>query len=1680
MENESVKAIIAEALAEVAERGLRPSDGRWLEDITVRIAPHIKEWDITACHEWGDWPERKARFPGSNRQDTGIDLVAERGDGECIAIQCKARMLDERGKGPAIPKQEIDSFAAASSGDFWAERWLVTNGNTPLSANVQQNLLMADKPIKTVLITNDLQRQHDALGPDTSASETRSRGVPADPDQTSEPPKRTKTCMQREAVSESARILRAHEKSDSGGLPKGQARGKIILPCGTGKTRISLRIVEELTALGELSVVLCPSIALVAQIRREYLQHARIKLRPLAVCSDKTAGFDPKREGARNAVDDPTRDYSFVSESEVIGHVTTNPDEIAGWIAEGRKSDRISVIFGTYQSGRNIADALEKSGATIKVLIADEAHRTAGLRRKKKNGNANASAEEEKRLREFTLCHDNEAFPTIYRIYQTATPRVYDASKPSKDGDWIVRTMDDETIFGVELYRKSYVETVRNGWLADYRIIALGINDEDAFKQANQLAKKTESKGRNALTTAHYLKGLAFTLAMGGATSVPGDKERVTIKSCIAFMNTVDKSKNMAKDLQTGAVRDWLRRWLLADGRKQEATRYTLEHLDASSNVAARENEKLRLAQANATAPHGVINVGIFGEGTDSPSLSAVAFLEPRKSPIDVIQAVGRVMRSAPGKERGYIVCPVLIPPNVDPERWLSASSMGEGWQELGEILLALRAHDSRIEDDLSELLRLYLPEAPETQHTLIAIADGATKRIRYRTHAGPPGEAEKAVERVLDGQSAIDKEFSLLPDSTKADALDLALIITGKKNDDGKNEIRIDTVERAKPTSSSKGDRGPVDIGKSKAKAQKMINKSAGRRATVKTKKKHREETTERVAKQLLMLTDMDSEHGHAISMNLLSRSGLAENRVIRDLNILEDSIKEAAHHLRSDGLQPVLDRHFDLNHLKESKREEQADGCVIAALLMMNAAMLHQRIAQSRWIGKIDKLEIIKNDPDIVRLARRTWGRILDRDYKPVLRPAVDVIELIEDTRKLAGLERALRHLTTESARIADTYANLGADHAGPLFNRVMGNQASDGAYFTKPIAGSIVARLALDVCGDMDWTDETVLRSRKIVDLACGSGTLLAAVLAEMKRRAKARDASEEQIARLQRLAVEDTLKGLDINPISLQLAAAQLTTGHKEIRYQRMGLHLMPYGPDGELSLQVFAGTLELLGRRGISPRSSELALMEEEIGTNAIWCEDEGVSGQIEDVVREVKNADLIIMNPPFTNRAKMGEKFLKDTQKDLRDRVDLIERKLTASDREMANFGSGNSIGPTFVALADQCLHEDGVLAMINPTITLCATSGLNERWLLARRYHIHTVLTCHQPGQVNMSQNTNINESVIIAKKRADNAADSPSPTRFINLDRLPMDEAEVENLHQCLSHCERGALEHGWGEVFHWPEERIEAGDWSAAAWRSPELAEAASNYASDDTLPSIKAAGFQAHATGQVLRGDFEPAEAGAPGSFPILKSKGADSQMTIRSEPDEYWIPKRRDEQAHEENGGIYPIARKLLQKSGYLLVTAGQDTSTGRLTATASQKAYVGNGWMPVTGLTVTQAKALAVWLNSTVGRLQLMRTPGRKLAFPTYSAKETNSIRIPDVSERRVCRILADCWTKTKSIMVPQFREGDCDVRETWDDAVATAMGWDRQKLARLRALLGKEPHVRGLGYSQYSQHDGG
>jgi len=875
--------------------------------------------------------------------------------------------------------------------------------------------------------------------------------------------------------------------------------------------------------------------------------------------------------------------------------------------------------------------------------------------------------------------------------------------------------------------------------------------------------------------------------------------------------------------------------------------------------------------------------------------------------------------------------------------------------------------------------------------------------------------------------------------------------------------------VVRHKP--SAQGEPGRVNAERTQACARDVANRRRGRLVPDKAERRRRrearaaiqQEREESAARQMLLRVEGD--YGRDIAVHLLERSGLVGNRVERDLNVLEESVTEAARHLREEGMQPDLDHHFRLDGLATSARDRQADGCVTAALLIMNAAMLHQRIAAGGWLRDVPPLSEIKSAPDVLRRIIRAWQKITRQDFRPVVEPAIEAIEAAEETGRLGGLERALRHLAAEAERSAEAYADMGADHAGALFNRVMGNQASDGAYFTRPPAAILTARLALDAHADgtaVDWADPSTWRDHRTVDLACGSGTLLAALLTEMKQRAREAGAHERQIAELQRMAVEDTIKGLDINPVSLQLAATQLTANNRDVKYRRMGLYQMPYGPTRDHLVPVAAGTLELLADDNVV-RRAQMDMLRRAAESHVVQMGPYSLGDpEVDRSAQAVLGARIVIMNPPYTERERMGQKYPRPVQQSLRQRVDSMERALVGTDPELEDFVSKRSLRPLFAALADRCLdREQGVLAMVAPTIALTNHSGVTERRVLADRFHVHTVLTCHQPNNINLSQNTNINESIIILKRHSN----GPKPsTRIINLDRLPIDNTEVEALFGGISVIAGGvgSIGSGWGEVSQWPAQRIAEGDWSAAIWRSPVLAEAAADFAERRTLRHIGDSGMSCRLTRPSLAVSHRRSTVGADGVFPILKSKGADGQKHIEAIPDEHW--------AHKED----PANSRILEKAAHLLVTVGQDTSTGRLTAVASDRKYVGFGWMPVLGVNRDSAKAVAVFLNSTVGRLLLMRNPGKKLAFPSYGPAIINALPIPNLIDSRIRNTLVRCWHETRGVTVPQYRDSECEVRLSWDEAVCDALGWDIAEVTALRKLLHDEPHVSGLGYGQY------
>ena len=452
------------------------------------------------------------------------------------------------------------------------------------------------------------------------------------------------------------------------GFRKNQ-RGKLIMACGTGKTFTSLRFSEEECGKGSLILYLAPSIALVSQSMRSWVNQARWPIKVAVVCSDAKASNTEEDTWENSLADIP---YP----------ATTDPDDLFGQISGHTNPDGLTVIFSTYQSIQVVADAQVKGLPEFDLIICDEAHRTTGAKE------ANASTEG---ISEFVKVHDNSIIRAKKRLYMTATEKIYGEKvmKQARMDDYVISSMDDESVYGPEFGHISFARAVDEGLLTDYKVIALTVSEE-AVSQAYQMAMSGEEDKDFDIPEAAKIIGLWKGLVNQGLSSGK------PLHNAVAFCNTIAESRRICEYFErvVNAYQE-------TNGDPSKGIlRCKLDHVDGSMDTVVRKKKLDWLAdrsEGTADAPvcHILSNARCLAEGVDVPSLDAVLFLQPKRSEVDIVQAVGRVMRRFEGKDYGYIILPVIIPAGMSEEEALDRS---DSFSIVWKVLQALRSHDERLE----------------------------------------------------------------------------------------------------------------------------------------------------------------------------------------------------------------------------------------------------------------------------------------------------------------------------------------------------------------------------------------------------------------------------------------------------------------------------------------------------------------------------------------------------------------------------------------------------------------------------------------------------------------------------------------------------------------------------------------------------------------------------------------------------------------------------------------------------------------------------------------------------------------------------------------------------------------------------------------------------------------------
>jgi superfamily II DNA or RNA helicase len=426
-------------------------------------------------------------------------------------------------------------------------------------------------------------------------------------------------------------------------------RGQLIMACGTGKTLVALWAKEQMGARKVL--FLTPSLGLLGQSLREWCAAATQRFAVLCLCSDAT-------------VVDHDHDVPGVTIAEAGFPVTTCQQDLEAFLS----SHDDYVVFATYQSSGVIAAThRNESIKAFDLTFADEAHRCAG-------GSTNL----------FATVLDENKIRSLKRVFMTATPRVFSSAvkKRAKECTVDVACMDDKSLFGERLHTLSFSDALSYSpepLLSDFQVRVVGVNE-------TRLAEWIQERALVRTEANRVLDASELALHVGLLKAA----EECNLNRVITFHSRVSRAKRFASDFVATASE------LSETNRSSRAV--WAEYVSGDMPTSVRRRVLRKLAEVNGSLTGVVANARCLSEGIDVPELDGIAFIDPKTSAVDIVQAIGRVMRRAPDKERGTIVLPLFLETTNEAERMGVRADLGP----LVDVLNALKSHDEHFAEQLS------------------------------------------------------------------------------------------------------------------------------------------------------------------------------------------------------------------------------------------------------------------------------------------------------------------------------------------------------------------------------------------------------------------------------------------------------------------------------------------------------------------------------------------------------------------------------------------------------------------------------------------------------------------------------------------------------------------------------------------------------------------------------------------------------------------------------------------------------------------------------------------------------------------------------------------------------------------------------------------------------------------
>ena len=661
--------------------------------------------------------------------------------------------------------------------------------------------------------------------------------------------------------------------------------------------------------------------------------------------------------------------------------------------------------------------------------------------------------------------------------------------------------------------------------------------------------------------------------------------------------------------------------------------------------------------------------------------------------------------------------------------------------------------------------------------------------------------------------------------------------------------------------------------------------------------------------------------------------------------------------------------------------------------------------------------------------------WALILRVDYTPIFETARKALA------NLPPYPRLFRDLGKAAVECSQKTTGSRHDLVGRIFHRVLDSARYDGSYYTSTAAATLLAELAIEEGSAADPL------SLRVCDPACGTGTLLMTAAARL-RDLRSDGVDEDEF---DRRLVEDVLWGYDINLTAAHLAATTLGMDSPSVKFVNMNIHRALLGwhklDEEKRPYRVTRKSDNpetYIGSVGFIDGQQPLALWP----TLAQHIEEQDTRPH------HPPQADLVIMNPPFTRNDIRHDQFGEAEEKAIKSK----EREVLSKTGALAAAGLHSS-GGAFGVLGDWLVkRESGTMAMVLPTVVLSGAANQDYRQFLARKFHIDLIVSIHDPERVFFSENTGIGECLVIARRWDDRERGAKPPTRMINLARNPATRIDALRLAERIR---RGDAHDDFTEQ-RIPSNRIAEGNWFAANFLAPVLNE---EYLALQTAEGLAPLGDLASIdpAGRAIRQHFRRSDMPTTGGRRALWHHKTGLRRSMLAHTDTHLAARTDD-------------AARYWDRRGRLLLPMKLALTLARVGAVIVSERTVGSLWTPAhpnDGSGETE-EAWALWLNSSVGLLALLGGRGNRIqVYPDFSMKALRDVRVPDFAAFPDARErMASAFGSLQNETLRAFPYMDADpVRRRIDAAVVAALGLDPERVARIRRALGEEPSVTDRRY---------